>query len=56
MSIQDWHWIEYVETGYVNIEILKEIVAIIKAGRVLSDKHIAIYETHSIQIEAMLKK
>ena len=25
MSIQEWHWIEYVETGYVNVKILKEI-------------------------------
>ena len=32
MSIQEWHWIEYVETGYVNVKILKEIVEIIKSG------------------------
>jgi len=56
MSVQEWHWIEYVETGYVNLKILKEIVEIIKSGKVLSDKHLSIYETHNIQIEAMLRK
>jgi len=55
MSIQECDWVEYVETGFANIEILKEIVAIIKKGGVLSDKHLAIYESYNIAIEALLR-
>jgi hypothetical protein len=56
MSEQDWAWNNYVETGKVSVDILKDMVKIIKSGGILSVKYLSIYKTHSNIIEIMLKK
>lgn len=49
-------WLIYIDTGEVPFTFLKEMVDIIKEGKSLTDKHLAVYQTHSQIIEALLKK
>lgn len=48
-------WEIYVNTGKVPFHFLKEVVDLIKKGKSLTDKHFAVYQSHSQVIENLLK-
>lgn len=47
-------WKNYIDKGEVPIHFLKEMVDLIKAGKSLTDKHLAVYQSHGQVIETLL--
>lgn len=49
-------WKNYIDTGEVPMYFLEEMVNLIKMGESLTDRHLAIYQSHGKVIEMLLNR
>ena len=49
-------WKNYIDTGEVPMYFLEEMVNLIKMGESLTDKHLAVYQSHGQVIEMLLNR
>jgi hypothetical protein len=54
MNPQEWQ--HYVDKGEVPMHFLKSMVESIKKGERLNGQHLAVYQSHGMIIEMMLRK